>query len=128
MSDNINLINDEVPAYKKKSKKKGQPRADHKHVYETVLLIRRYYLNVGTPSISEEMLPTKVCTICGRIDCVDKDDALYEVHPDPTVKSWMVWRKALSKKALNLPKWRAEWLDKFATKVECDTSNTGEDI
>lgn len=118
MKNEMNLINDEIPAYRKKSKRKGQPRADHKHAYETVLLITRYHINVGRPSISEHILPTKVCAICGRIDCVDKDESLYEVHPDPDVKRWMVWRKDLSEKALALPKWCADAFDKFATKME----------
>ena len=114
----IDIIDDEIPAYKKKYKKKGQPHADHKHTYETVLLITRYYLNVGGPSISEHMMPTKVCTICGRIDYIDKDESLYEVHPDPDVKHWMVWRKNLSEKALSLPKWCVDAFGKFATKME----------
>ena len=32
----LNCFEDDVPAHRKKSKKKGQPRADHKHIYETV--------------------------------------------------------------------------------------------
>jgi hypothetical protein len=118
MGDKTNLFDDEIPAYKKKSKKKGQPRADHKHTYETVLLTRYYHFNLGEPRTSESKQPTKVCTICGRIDEVDKDESLYEVHPDPTVKQWMVWRKDLSEKALNLPKWCVDEFDKFAIKVE----------
>ena len=118
MSNKADLIDNEIPAHKKKSNKKGQPRADHKHTYETVLLITRYHINVGEPSISEHIMPTKVCTICGRIDYVDKDESLYEVHPDPDVKHWMVWRKDLSEKALGLPKWCANAFEKFATKME----------
>jgi hypothetical protein len=116
VSDNINLIDDEVPAYKKKSKKKGQPRADHKHIYETVLLTRYYHFNLGEPRTSESKQPTKVCTICGRIDYVDYDESLYDVSPDTNIKWAFV--KALSEKALGLPKWHADFFDKFATKVE----------
>lgn len=111
------LVNEE-PVYKKKSKKKGQPRADHKHIYETVLLTRYFHFNLGEPRISEQVYPTKVCTICGRIDEIDKDESLYEVHPDPDVKHWMVWRKDLSEKALGLSKWHVDAFDKFATKTE----------
>lgn len=118
MKNEIDLINDEIPAYRKKSKKKGQPRADHKHTYETVLLTRYYHSNLGEPRTSAQVYPTKVCTICGRIDEIDKDESLYEMHPNPNVKRWMVWRKDLSEKALGLPKWRAEAFDKFATKME----------
>ena len=118
MNNEMDLINDEIPAYRKKSKKKGQPRADHKHVYETVLLTRYYHSNLGEPRTSEQVYPTKVCTICGRIDEIDKDESLYDVHPDPNVKRWMVWRKDLSEKAKGLPKWHADFFDKFATKME----------
>ena len=116
MSNKIDLIDDEVPAYRKKSKKKGQPRADHKHIYETVLLTRYYHFNLGEPRTSESKWPTKVCTICGRIDEVDKDGTLYEVHPDTKIKWASV--KDLSEKALSLPKWCVDGFDKFATKAE----------
>lgn len=114
--DNKNLIGDEIPAYRKKSKKKGQPRADHKHTYETVLLTRYYHYNFGEPRTSESKQPTKVCTICGRIDYVDHDASLYDVHPDTKIK-W-AFAKDLSEKALGLPKWRADAFDKFAVKTE----------
>lgn len=114
MTDEINFIDDGVPAYKKKSKKKGQPRADHKHIYETVLLTRHYHFNFGN---SDCTTPTKVCTICGRIDKTDEDESLWEKYPDPTI-SWTVWRRDLSEKALNLPKWQVDDFDKFATRVE----------
>jgi hypothetical protein len=118
MSNKIDLIDDDIPAYRKKSKKKGQPRADHKHTYETVLLTRYYHVKFDG-SVSEQKYPTKVCTICGRIAEIDKDESLYEIHPDPDVKHWMVWRKDLSEKALSLPKWYAnDYFDKFATKME----------
>lgn len=118
MSDNVNLIDDEVPAYKKKSKKKGQPRSDHKHTYETVLLISYFHYNIGEPRVSERKQPTKVCTICGRIDDVDYDESLYDVRPDSNLKG--VFVKDLSEKALSLPKWCADFFDKFAIKMESD--------
>ena len=118
MNDKTNLIDDDIPAYKKKSNKKGQPRSKHKHIYETVLLTRYIHFDFCGPQVSEEKYPTKVCTICGRIDKIDKDESLYEIHPDPDVKHWMVWRKNLSDKALSLPKWHCDLWDKFAIKVE----------
>ena len=116
MSNKVDLIDNEIPAYKKKSNKKGQPRADHKHTYETVLLTRYFHFNVGEPRISEYKQPTKVCTICGRIDYVDYDESLYYVHPDDKMKWGLV--KDLSEKALSLPKWYVNDLDKFAIKME----------
>lgn len=116
MSNKVDLIDDEIPAYRKKSNKKGQPRSKHKHIYETVLLTRYYHFNIGEPRTSESKQPTKVCTICGRIDYVDDDESLYDVHPDTNIK-WAVV-KDLSEKALSLPKWHADFFDKFATKME----------
>ena len=118
MRDKLDCMDDEVPAYRKKSKKKGQPRADHKHTYETVLLVRSYNYNLGEPRTSESKHPTKVCTICGRIGNVDCDESLYEEHPCNIITSWLVLTKGLSEKALGLPKWRVDELDKFATKME----------
>lgn len=118
MNDKTNLIDDDIPAHKKKSKNKGLPRSKHKHIYETVLLIKYLHLNVGKPSISEIIYPTKVCTICGRIGDTDKDDSLYEKHPDHTIPLRNIWVRDLSEKALALPKWHCDFLDKFATKME----------
>lgn len=120
MNDEMNLIEDDIPAYKKKSNNKGLPRSKHKHIYKTVLLIRDYHITdckTGKPEITQHMQPTKVCMICGRIGEVDKDDSFWEKHPDPTIKKWM---KNLSEKALNLPKWHCDFWDKFAVKVEED--------
>lgn len=116
MSNKIDLIDDEIPAHRKKSQKKGRHRADHKHTYETVLLTRYYHSNLGEPRTSESKQPTKVCTICGRIDYVDNDESLYEMRPDNKIK-W-AWAKELSDKALSLPKWHVDGFDKFATKME----------
>lgn len=121
MSDNINLIDDEVPAYKKKSKKKGQPRADHKHVYETVLLTKFYHgtdFKTGKPSVSEQSLPTKVCTVCGRIDDVDWDESYYAKKEVSSVSFVAYSSRELTEKALSLQKWHADFFDKFAIKME----------
>ena len=100
MNTKLNFINDEIPAYKKKSKNKGLPRADHKHIYETVLLTRYYHYNSRD---SEHTLPTKVCTICGRIDKTDTDESFWNKTPEPSLKPFIVWEKDLNDKALNLP-------------------------
>lgn len=117
MNNKRNLIDDDIPAYKKRSKKKGLPRAKHKHIYETVLLTRYYHFDWGH---SEHVNPVKVCTICGRIAEVDRDESLWTKCPDPNVKSWMIWLRELSEKALCLPKWYANDFDKFAIKMEED--------
>ena len=120
MNDKVNLIDDDIPAYKKKSKKKGQPRSKHKHTYETVLLIKDYHYNdfkTGKPAVSQTMLPTKVCTICGRIDYVDDDHSYYIKNPIPDIP-FLVYNEELSEKALSLPKWKCDFFDKFAIKME----------
>ena len=117
MGNKIDLIDDEIPAYRKKSKKKGQPRADHKHMYETVLLTCYYHFNLGEPRTSESKRPTKVCTICGRIDYVD-DDPSYYVKNKVSNVPFLVYEKDLSEKALSLPKWQVDGFDKIATKME----------
>ena len=117
---NIFLV-DEVPKHKKKSVSKGLPRSKHKHIYETVLLTKKYHgtdFKTGRPKITETQLPTKVCTICGRIEHTDKDPKYYNRNkiPDLPIR---VYEDALSDEALKLPKWLAEdFWDKFATKID----------
>ena len=120
MVDKLNLLEDEVPTYRKKSKKKGQPRADHKHTYETVLLTTRYQLTdfkTGKLREYEKRIPTKVCTICGRIDYIDRDPSYY-VENKVTDIPFLAYEKDLSEKALGLPKWYVDGYEKFATKME----------
>lgn len=120
MKNKTNLIDDEIPAYKKKSNKKGQPRSKHKHIYETVLLTRNYHTTdfaTGKPKVTQTILPTKVCTICGRIDEVDRDPSYYVKKPI-TYLPFVGFDKMLSEKVLSLPKWHAEdFWDKFAIKT-----------
>ena len=121
MIDQINLIDDEIPAHKKKSKKKGQPRSDHKHIYETVLLCQNYKYfdynkNVHTKSLT--FRPTKVCVICGRIAEVDFDSSYY-VKSKVNGLPFNPYDQELSEKALSLQKWHTEdYWDKFAIKTE----------
>ena len=114
---------DEEPKHKKKSKSKGQSRSKHKHIYETVLLTRNYHtqdFKTGKPKVTQTILPTKVCTICGRIDEVDDDQSYYIKNPIPNLP-FFAFEKELSEKALSLPKWYTEdFWDKFATKIDED--------
>lgn len=115
------MIDDEVGKYRKKSTAKGQPRSKHKHIYETVLLITPYQvpdIHTGKQIKGERKYPTKVCTICGRVDDVDCDEKWYnkEEHKHLT---WTYFTKELSEAALNLPVWfRSEQLGKFAIPME----------
>lgn len=60
--------------------------------------------------------PTKVCTICGRIDYADTDPTLYEVDKIPN-SPYYCWAKTLSEKAKNLPKWHVNgYCEKIAIK------------
>lgn len=119
MNDKRIPLVDEEPKHKKKSTAKGQPRSKHKHIYETVLLTKHYHsqnFQTGKPKVHSESLPTKVCTICGRIGSVDWDDSYY-INKQTTGIPFIVYSKELTEKALNLPKWYVEdFWDKFAVK------------
>ena len=109
----------EEPKHKKKSQGNGLPRSKHKHTYETVLLTKYYHgtdFRTGAPRVTEVTYPTKVCTICGRIDEIDRDDSYY-IKDD---SKWLYCHdKDLSEKALALPRWYAnDFWDKFAHKGE----------
>lgn len=122
MNDKINLVEDDIPAYKKKSKKRGLPRSKHKHIYETVLLYTYWHttdFKTGRPRVEEFKTPTKVCTICGRVDECDRDSSYYIKKESPSL--WLAYEKELSEKALLLPKWKRDFFDKFAIKMEDDT-------
>lgn len=123
MNDKVNLIDDDIPAHKKKSKNKGLPRSKHKHIYETVLLCRNWHctdFKTGRAKIEQIILPTKVCTICGRIDETDEDPSYYDVSKVEHLP-FLCFNKNLSEKALGLPKWHTEdYFDKFAIKTEED--------
>ena len=123
MNDKRIPLVDEEPKYKKKSKHKGQPRSKHKHIYETVLLIKDYHIQdikTGKPQITQTIMPTKVCVICGRIDEVDRNPSYYVKNKISGIP-FLAFEELLSEKALNLPKWYAkDYRDKYATKINDD--------
>lgn len=116
-----NQLDSEVPKYRKKSKAKGLSRADHKHVYETVLLTKKYNgtdFKTGRPRITEHKFPTKVCTTCGRIDCIDRDPKYYTRNQIVDLP-FIAYEEVLSEEALKLSKWFADdFFDKFARRLE----------
>lgn len=115
------MIEDEVGKYRKKSTAKGQPRSKHKHIYETVLLIRPYQIpdiHTGKQIEKEHKYPTKVCTICGRVDAIDYDQKWYDKEEHKHLK-WTYFTKELSEAALKLPVWFCSgYCDKFAIPME----------
>lgn len=110
------MLENEVPKYRKKSKGTDKTKSNHKHVYETVLLQTRYTFNLGTTRTHIHEAPTRVCTICGRVDYVDNSPEYYinKQVPDMPFK---VTQKVLSEKALKLPRWVYDTHDKVATRV-----------
>ena len=106
----------EEPRHRKKSKKRGQPRADHKHEYKTVLLLNEYENRYFPDKTTLYERPTKVCTICGRVG--DTDMSFYdriEVQDFLPVK---VYERVIRDKE-SLEKWYVDdYFDKFAKKVE----------
>ena len=115
------MIDDEVGKYRKKSRAKGQHRSKHKHIYETVLLITPYQVpdvHTGKEIEKEHRYPTKVCTICGRVDAIDYDDKWYNKEEHKHLK-WTYFTKELSDAALKLPVWfRNKHFDKFSSPME----------
>lgn len=67
MDEKRRPFENEVPKYKKKSKKKGQPRADHKHEYKEVVLHSWWDHPFKRGVMIENTEVCKVCTVCGRI-------------------------------------------------------------
>lgn len=114
MSQHDFLIDDDIPKYRKKSKKNGIPRANHKHDYITVLLTKYYEYLPGKRSKS--FSPTKVCRICGRIG--DVDFLQYElVDKEDQTYSFPIKERRI-KKPETLEKWHCNFFDKFAKKTE----------
>lgn len=111
----------EIPAYRKKAKNTGLPRSKHKHIYETVLLTSDYHhtdLRTGAPKVTHNFAPTKVCTICGRVDCRDVDPEYYVERELPASLPFRVYSKELSEKAFNLQKWYlSDFCNKFAVQI-----------
>lgn len=112
----VPLITEE-PKHKKKSTAKGLSRSKHKHIYQTVLL-KSYHsftdYKTGKLKISFTEMPTKICSICGRVDCVDTDPSLYEYEEIRNLPFY-AYDKKLSKKALALPRYyKEDFWDKFA--------------
>ena len=115
MNEKREPFENEVPKHKKKSKKKGQPRADHKHEYKTVLLIREWE-NPYKPGEKHEVKhPTKVCTICGRVG--DVDLSMYEKVEIPNMPFRLCEKNIKNETCLE--RWHVDsYFDKFAKKVE----------
>jgi hypothetical protein len=102
------IIDDEVPKHKKKSKAKGLPRSNHKHKYITVALYVPIQI-VGKEDV-QSITKGSVCEICGRID--DFGFGWHIEHFRDTMKT----KERLLKK---YPKWYTNnMFDKFAKKIE----------
>ena len=67
MDEKRKPFENEVPKYKKKSTKKGQPRADHKHEYKDVVVHSWFDNPFKQNERNEHINIYEVCTICGRI-------------------------------------------------------------
>lgn len=102
----------EEPKYRKKSKKKGLPRADHKHEYKTVLLHRNLSFLVKPGKKAYKLFANKVCTICGRIGDVDHNQYETISVEHPIIKNLAEKR---IKEPETLEKWYCDdYMDKFA--------------
>jgi len=105
MDEKRKPFENEIPKYKKKSKKKGQPRANHKHEYKEVVL-HSWWDNPFKQGVKNESTEIcKVCTICGRIGdyITGRFFGLgYSDYDTTFMEHWMV----------------DDYFDKFAKKME----------
>lgn len=115
MNEKRTPIENDSPKHRKKSKKKGQPRADHKHEYKTVLLLNEYVSQYFPDKPTLTKRPMKVCMICGRVGEMDmKQYDLTELQRIPFLLHQRVIRDEES-----LEKWYVDdYFDKFAKKME----------
>lgn len=108
-------LENEAPKHKKKSKKKGQPRADHRHEYKTVLLLNEYEHKYFPGQKSLIKRPTSVCTICGRVGDIDMSQ--YDLVEVPNLP-YIVHQRVIRDEEY-LEKWYVDdYFDKFAKKME----------
>ena len=115
MNDRRIPLETEMPKHKKRSKKRGQPRADHKHEYKTVLLLHEYEHPWSPGETSLIKRPVKVCMICGRVGDTDFD---YYDHVEMPDMPYKICERVI-KDEDSLEKWYVDdFLDKFAKKVD----------
>lgn len=104
----------EEPKHKKRSKRRGQPRADHKHEYKTVLLLNEYISNHFPGKATLIKRPCKVCVICGRVGHVDMSQ--YD-HVEVQGLPYRIHERQIRDED-ELEKWYVvDYFDKFARKV-----------
>lgn len=107
-------LENDIPKHRKKSKKKGQPRADHKHEYKTVLLLNEYEHAYFPGEKTLIKRPTKVCMICGRVGETDMSMYDHEEIPD---MPYRVYQRIIRNED-SLEKWYVEdYFDKTAKRV-----------
>ena len=113
MNERRTPLEKEEPKHKKRSKKRGQPRADHKHEYKTVLLCRWSDHPFHQGERTAYKAPSKVCTICGRIGDIDMSQ--YEMVQLECSSPYIIHQRVI-KDEENLEKWDCDFFDKFARK------------
>ena len=98
------LLENEVPRHKKKSKKRGQPRANHKHEYKKVVL-HSYWDNPFKQGVKNECQEVcEVCSVCGRIG--------------KNITGRFFERDKLEYNDANMEHWKVDdYFDKFAKKM-----------
>ena len=118
------MFEEDVCKYRTRSTAKVRPRSKHKHMYETVLLTCHYKVpdvNTGKQIEKESRQPTKVCTVCGRIDKKDNNEMWYNKQEHKHLK-WTYFTNELSEAALKLPVWHCtSYFDN--TAIPAETNN-----
>lgn len=108
-------IENDEPRHRKKSKKRGQPRADHKHEYKTVLLLNKFVSDYFPDKERLIKRPAKVCMVCGRVG--NTDFSQYDLVEIPDMPYRICEREIRDEDKLE--KWYVDdYFDKFAKKME----------
>lgn len=105
MDEKRRPFENEEPKYKKKSQKKGKPRADHKHEYKEVVVHSWSENPFKQGERREHTEICEVCTICGRIGkCVAGMFYNWDLH-EYDISQMEHWYKD-------------DWMDKVAKRME----------
>lgn len=103
--------------HKKKSKAKGEPRADHKHEYIMARVFTPYYNEFTKKTVMLESI-TKICHICGRVHYAKSTDEYYDAIYEQRGK-YRMGKKVLNKKGEALPEYyKHDFFDKTAYRGE----------
>lgn len=85
-------IPNDVPRYRKKSKKKGEPKADHKHLYAAcVFAYYGIHLERNKGFVQDDYLSYSIgtcCSVCHRVGTKFNREWMRKINYWPTKENW----------------------------------------